>query len=279
MIHRNTYGGLNMHELEALDAIKAKLASKLQKDERDYLTKMIDSLSLYELPAAKDTEVVSKLSDNNFFEYISNQDEEDLCDIFIEHLPANNALMLSIEINDEALDLVTELVEFTREGSPDKITNPSVTTCNIWDKIKSVGVLPENHINIVFFNKNNERSSFLCYKGLCMAEQYLMDIKKEAVPVVPKKKVHKKFKPNFGYGIVALTKKITGVGVESDIMIVHDPKKQNTTDTKEVVTVKKLVSGDVLRKGEAPPPDKTTDLIGRGYYDIEQGFLFAVSVA
>ena len=276
MIHRNTYGGLNMHGLEALDSIKAKLASKLQKDERDYLTKMIDSLSLYELPNSKDNDVVSKLTDNNFFKYIANQDENDLCDILIEHLPANNALMLSIEINDDALELVSELVEFAKEGSPDKITNPTITTCNIWEKIKTADTLPDNHINIAFFNKNNERSSFLCYKGLCMAEQYLIENKAKAVPVEPKKMVHKKFKPNFGYGIVALTKKLTGIGVSSDVMIVTDPKNK-AVNTKKAVLVKSAAAGEVIKKGEAPKPDKRTNLKGLGYYDMEQGFLFCVT--
>lgn len=280
IIHRNTYGGLNLHDLEALDAIKAKLATKLQKDERDYLTKMIDSLSLYDLAAAKDTEIVSKLTDNNFFEYIANQDENDLCEILVEHLPASNALMLSIEINDDALALVTDLVEFTKEGSPDKITNPVVSACNIWDKIRSADDMPNNHINIVFYNKNKERSSFLCFKGLCMAEQYLIENKAKAVVAPPKRQVRKKFKPNFGYGIVALTKKITGMGITSDVMMVTDSKvsvDKNQKTNSPAVSLTKVVAGEVIKKGETPPPSKATSLKGRGYYDMEQGFLFSIT--
>lgn len=282
LIHRNTYGGLNKHDLQALSEIKKLLSSMLDAPEKTYLTNLIDSMSLYDLPEVLNSEATKALMQQDIFKYISGQSLDDLCDILIEHTPPKNALMLSIKINDLALGLVNDLVVVARENSPDKITEPELVPCNVWNVIKNARDLDEGYIHIAFISHNDDSSSFLCYKGLCMAQQYLEEIQAAPEPKKEKVSVKKPFKPNFGYGIVSLARKITGRPLNSNLVIVKDAdegkKGKKSKKDNKVDAVKEVADeGELLIKGEEIEVVKESENRGRGFFDIEQGFLFNIT--
>ena len=282
LIHRNTYGGLNKHDLQALEGIKTLLSRMLEAPEKMYLTTLIDSMSLYDLPEVLNNEATKALMQQDIFKYISNQKLDDLCDILIEHMPPKNGLRISIKIDDNALGLVSDLVAVAREHSPDKITEPQLVPCNVWDVIKNADQLEDGYIHIAFLSNNDENSSFLCYKGLCMAEQYLQDIQVEPTPKKEKVLIKKPFKPTFGHGIVSLARKITGRSLNSNVVIVKDVeekkkgkklKKNKQADNGQQVANE----GELLVKGEQVEVMQETSNKGRGFFDIEQGFIFNVT--
>lgn len=281
LIHRNTYGGLNKHDLSALAVIKKQLGGILDAPEKTYLTSLIDSMSLYHLPELLNAEATKALMQQDIFKYISEQKLDDFCDILIEHSHKNNGLMLSIEVNDTAYELVSDLVVIARENSPDKITEPQLVPCNVWSVIKNAKDLDDRYIHIAFLSHSDDSSSFLCYKGLCMAQQYLKDIQAEPEMIEEKVVIRKPFKPNFGYGIVSLARKITGKPLNSNVVIVEDVKEEKKTGLfkkkKQVEVVKEVaVEGELLVKDEEIEEVKETNNKGRGFFDVEQGFLFNV---
>lgn len=293
LIHRNTYGGLNMHDLQALSIIKKRLARLLDDPEKEYLTNLIDSLSLYDLPEVLSGSMTNKLLETEVFSYVAKQSTDDLCDILIEHLPQNNALLLSIEINDTSLALVSELVEFSMENAPDKMTDLELTTCNIWSVIKDADSLPDNHIHIAFITHPNESTNFLCFKGLCIAKQYLEDIAEKPVEKVIKEREKKPFMPTFGHGIASLARKITGGKLDSNVVLVQDvveaedkkkgalalfktkPKKKAEFITTEEIEDVAINTVDII--DDEYDNSKDTDFKGRGFFDIEQGFLLNIT--
>lgn len=282
LIHRNTYGGLNKHDLQALEGIKALLSRMLDAPEKVYLTTLIDSMSLYDLPEVLNNETTKALMQQDIFKYISNQQLDDLCDILIEHMPPKNGLRISIKIDENALGLVSDLVVIARENSPDKITEPELVPCNVWDIIKNANKLEDGYIHIAFLSNNNGTSSFLCYKGLCMAEQYLKDIQAEPEPKKEKVLIKKPFKPTFGHGIVSLARKITGRSLNSNVVIVKDveevKKGKKLKKGKQTDTVKQVANeGDLLAKGEEIEVIRETNNKGSGFFDIEQGFIFNIT--
>lgn len=301
LIHRNTYGGLNIHDLKALNVIKKRLTKLLDEPEKEYLTKLIDSLSLYDLPEVVSSSMTNKLLDGEVFRYVARQSTEDLCDILIEHLPEKNALLLSIEINENALALVSELVEFSMENAPDKMTGLELTTCNIWSVIKNIEDLPDNHIHIAFISKPDEITNFLCFKGLCIAQQYLEDIAEKPVEKVIKEREKKPFMPTFGYGIASLAKKITGKSLTSNVVLVRDvatevegkkkgigslfkgktkkavPTAVAVVDVEDVEATEEMEDNTVTIVEDEYDDSNDTTFKGRGFYDIEQGFLFNIT--
>lgn len=293
LIHRNTYGGLNMHDLEVLHAIKKKLAKLLDEPEKRYLTNIIDSLSMYNLSQSIANNRVGDIIKNELYDYVAKQDPMDLCDLFIEHHPKNNSLLLSIKIDENALELTKDLMRFTIENPPDKIVNPVLKPCNIWEVIKNAEHLEDNHIHIGFVQQDNKGPSFLCHKGLCMAEQVLQDVeadRKEEELNKPKKKIEKPtkpYKPSFSHGIVSLVNKFRGSKLESNVVIVQDSKEKKkpykesskNTNNKEQVLVKS-VEGEVVTdemQRSIEENRKTVPYKGSGFIDIEQGFLFNIT--
>lgn len=295
IIHRNTYGGLNKHDLSALESIKKGLVKSLDDPEKEYLTKLIDSLSLYDLPEVVSNSMTNKLLETEVFSYVARQSTEDLCDILIEHLPARNGLLLSIAINDNSLALVNELVEFSMDNAPDKITDIELIPCNVWQTIKDAKNLPDNHIHIAFITHDDEPVSFLCFKGLCIAKKYLEDIQEKPMEKVVKVRDKKPFMPTFGHGIAALARKVTGVPLNSNVVIVRDVPTEESKRKKGALSIFKGRSKKAVVAVEAQDIDDTqninnvdiiddeyddsndTDLKGRGFFDVEQGFLFNIT--
>ena len=293
LIHRNTYGGLNIHDLQALDVIKKRLAKLLDEPEKEYLTKLIDSLSLYDLPELVSGSMTNKLLETEVFSYVARQSTDDLCDILIEHLAEKNGLLLSIEINDSSLALVTELVEFSMENAPDKMTDLELTTCNVWKLIKNAEDLPDNHIHIAFVTHTDEASNFLCFKGLCIAKQYLEDIAEKPVEKKIKEREKKPFMPVFGHGIASLARKITGGKLNSDVVLVRDvvveeekkkgvvglfkSKQKSKVDLVKVEDVEDMPADTIAIIDDEYDDSNDTDFKGRGFFDVEQGFLFNVT--
>ena len=297
LIHRNTYGGASKHDLGALYEIKINLARVLDDPEREYITKLIDSLSLYDLPHIMSGSMNNKLLERDVFKYISGQKPSDLCDILIEHLPKNNGLLLSIEVNEQALSLVNELADFALDNPPDKMAELNMIPCNVWKIIKDAETLPDNHIHIAFVTHDNEDANFLYYKGLCMALQYLEDIAEKPVEKKVREREKKAFMPNFGHGIASLARKITGGELNSNVMISKDVPLDQPAKKKGI---KRLFKGkskstavslvkeedfeqevitptlDVINDYESED-ENTTNYKGRGFYDMEQGFLFNIT--
>lgn len=293
LIHRNTYGGLNIHDLQALEVIRKRLSKLLDKPEKEYLTKLIDSLSLYDLPEVVSGSMTNKLLETEVFSYVAQQSSDDLCDILIEHLPKNNGLLLSIEINEKSLALVTELVEFSMENAPDKMTDLELTTCNVWKIIKNAEDLPDNHIHIAFVTHTDEASNFLCFKGLCIAKQYLEDIAEKPVEKKIKVREKKPFMPVFGHGIVSLARKMTGGKLNSDVVLVRDVttkeekkkgfggflkgKQNNKVDLIKIEDVDVIAEDAIDTIDDEYNDSNDTIFKGRGFFDMEQGFLFNVT--
>lgn len=307
LIHRNTYGGISKHDMQSLSVIKEKLKGLLDKPEIKHLTQLIDSLSLYDLPDVVNGDVAAKLIEQDIFRFISEQKPADLIDILVEHLPKNNGLLLSIPINNHANKLVDELISFTRDNPPDKITEIHLKPCNVWQLMKDTNGLEDNCIHIAFITHNDEEASFLCYKGLCMAQKYLeeLDDQKNAVEVVIKERVKKPFMPVFNHGIVTLARKITGKAVNSEVVTFKDvveedkPKRglksflTKPSKNMQVVGTIEYQENEVIIAGAgagaaAILSDDDTNNIkahqknminnkGRGFMDVEQPFLFNIT--
>ena len=311
LIHRNTYGGLSKHEMVALYEIKHNLAKLLDEPEKEYITKLIDSLSLYELPAIMSGQTTNKLLENQVFSYISGQSIEDICDILIEYLPKNNGLLLSIENNSEALELVNELVVFAEDNPPDRMAELGMKPCNVWDIIKNADTLPDNHINIAFITHDDEEANINFFKGLCTAQAYLKESTVAPVEIKPREREKKAFMPNFSYGISSIARKITGGKLNSDVMISRDVPAEGSAEVKRDKGIKGLFKGiskpkskqvalvkteDVVVENitevevegqtaeyvnaeeyEEYVPDDSTQYKGRGHFDIEQGYLFNIT--
>lgn len=308
LIHRNTYGGLGKHEMEALHEIKYNFGKLLDDPEKEYLTGLIDSLSLYELPAIMDGQTTNKLLEKDIFKYISAQRTEDMCDILIEYLPKNNGLLLSIEDNENALALVDELVVFAENNPPDRIAEVGMKPCNVWDIIKNAHTLPDNHINIVFITHDNEEANAGFFKGLCTAQAYLKESAVAPVKTKPRERKKKVFMPNFSYGIATLARKITGGDLNSDVMLSRDvpaddeqpsrakgiknlfkgrakPKakqvalveEENATVQGEDADAEQNIEYVNAEEYEEYVPDDSTSFKGRGHFDIEQGYLFNIT--
>lgn len=295
LIHRNTYGGLNKHDLSALESIKKGLVKSLDDPEKEYLTKLIDSLSLYDLPEVVSNSMTNKLLETEVFSYVAKQSTDDLCDILIEHLPARNGLLLSIEINDNSLALVSELVEFSMDNAPDKITDLELVPCNIWQTIRDAKDLPDNHIHIAFITHDDEPVNFLCFKGLCIAKKYLEDIQEKPMEKAVKVREKKPFMPTFGHGIAALARKVTGVPLNSNVVVVRDIPADGVQKKKGVLSMFKGISKKEVAVVELEDTDENqdtstvdiiddeyddsndTNLKGRGFFDVEQGFLFNIT--
>jgi hypothetical protein len=310
LIHRNTYGGLGKHEMEALHEIKINFGILLDEPEKEYLTSLIDSLSLYELPTIMNGQTTNKLLEKDIFKYISGQRTEDMCDILIEYLPKNNGLLLSIEKNESALALVDELVLFAENNPPDRMAELGMTPCNVWDMIKNARKLPENHINIVFITHDDEEANVMFFKGLCTAQAYLKESAVAPVEIKPREREKKAFMPNFSYGIATLARKITGGELSSDVMLSRDVSADDEKParakgikglfkgitkpkTKAVVIAKEYdMAGEVSAEAEDTEqaveyvnaeeyeeyiPDESTSFKGQGHFDIEQGYLFNIT--
>lgn len=271
LIHRNTYGGITKYDLQALFSIKNKLKQHLDAPSKEHITSIIDSLSLYDAPEFMNAEMVKVLRDNDIFKYIANQSSDDLCDILIEHTAPKNALLLSIPINKEALQLVSELADFSLNHEPESITTLPILPCNIWQMIKEVDNLALNHIHIAFLRQEDQEASFHCYKGLCMAKSYLEQI--EEKPEIKKSKPKKKkkpFAPQFKHGIVSLSHKILGHKLDSNVMLSRDVKPKQISKPIE----NKPSTAPMIQKLDNY---NVTNRVGHGFYDIEQGFLFSVT--
>lgn len=309
LIHRNTYGGLNIHDLQALSVIKKRLTKLLDEPEKEYLTKLIDSLSLYDLPEVVSSSMTNKLLETEVFDYVARQASEDLCDILIEHSPRTNGLLLSIEIKENTLALVSDLVEFAKENAPDKMTDLELKTCNVWEVIKNAKDLPDNHIHIAFVTQPDESTNFLCFKGLCIAKNYLEFFVEEPVEKKVKEREKKPFMPTFSYGMTTLARKITGKKLNSNVVTVRNVSDVQETKKKkglgslfkikskaaketELVAAESLEYEDEVEyedNEEATSPvdvdviddeyddSNDTQLKGIGFFDIEQGFLFNVT--
>lgn len=288
LIHRNTYGGLNMHELEILYVIKRKLSKLLDEPEKKYLTNIIDGLSMYNLSQSIANNRVGNIIKNELYNYVAKQDPFDLCDLLTEHYPKNTSLLLSIKIDENALELTKDLVQFTIENPPDKIVNPVLEPCNVWQVMKNVNSLKDGYIHIAFVQLEEKGPNFLCHKGLCMAEQFLQDVKRQKEKEEaekPKQKVEKPTKPynpSFSHGIVSLVNRFRGSKLDSNVVLVEDPKekkkasklKQNKTKEDVVKSVEgELVTEETQKQLEESliVPHK-----GSGFMDIEQGFLFNI---
>lgn len=307
LIHRNTYGGLGKHEMEALSEIKYNFGKLLDDPEKEYLTNLIDSLSLYELPNIMNGQTTNKLLEKEVFKYISAQRTEDMCDILIEYLPKNNGLLLSIENNDNALALVDEMVLFAKNNPPDRMAELDMKPCNVWDVIKNAHKLPENHINIVFITHDDEEANVMFFKGLCTAQAYLKESVVAPVETKPREREKKAFMPNFSHGIATLARKITGGDLSSDVMLSRDvaggdekpvrakgikglfkgiskPKtkavvlaKEEDVLVEEAEDMEQTVEYVNAEEYEEYVPDESTSFKGRGHFDIEQGYLFNIT--
>lgn len=292
LIHRNTYGGLTLHDLQALDSAKKQLVRVLHEPDKKYLTNLIDTLALYGLTDVISNAGMNEVLEKDLFKFISNQSSKDLCEILLEHSPINNGLLLSIAINDKALDLVNDLVTFTKTNTPDRITDVMLEQCNVWHIISNAQDLADNHIHIAFITHDDEAGNFNCYKGLCMAQQYLEDTKVEPVEKVVKERPKKPFKPIFGHGIVSLARKFMVSKPNSNVVIVNDVDVAVKPTRKELKEARRQAELDLkltvpVQEGVLVEDDDEQEEVineievigykGRGFIDIEQGFLFNIT--
>lgn len=283
LVHRNTYGGLTKHDTEALFNLKKELSKLLDEPEKKYITKLIDSFSIYDLPENLVDKSQGKNVKLELYDFISKQDYKELCNILTNYLPPNNSIYLKIRNHPDSLPLVKDLVKLTKEEAPDKITQIKLDTCSVWEKIRNVDDLEYGYIHIAFKKQDLNGANFLCHKALRIAEKYLESIQPEEKPEPQRQRATTKreFKPNIMQGIVSFTKKMIGGNLESDInlsdkALKKDEKIQAKNKNKEV----KKVVGELVTKeleDELSQKRKPTDLIGNGFFDVEQGFLFCIN--
>lgn len=284
LIHRNTYGGLTKNDLEALYLIKIKLARLLNEPEKEYITKLIDSFSIYDLPENLVDSSRGEQIKEQLYGYVSKQDYKELCLILDEHLSQKNSLYLKIKNHPSSLAMVDDLVRFAEENPPNKITELALEACNVWGKIAHAKDLERGYIHIILKNQDSQNPSFLCLKGLTIAQKYLNAIQpvEEVTENKPKRAGKKKpFKPNIAQGIVSLASRFMGSKLNSDIAVTDDMLKADKSIQKKAgkSNVKKI-EGELVTdelQEELARKRKTTDMTGSGFFDIEQGFLFCIN--